>query len=70
MDDRTIIRAFHDAQARRPYKLDEALVKAATPPGGDWTCIASEGDAVLCSKEHPADARCAADQRECGEVVM
>ncbi|MDE2101586.1 MAG: hypothetical protein KGL39_30350 [Patescibacteria group bacterium] len=36
----TIVRAFYDAQSRRPYLPDAALVQAATPRGGEWTVVA------------------------------
>lgn len=31
-------KAFFTAQDRRPYKFNEALIAAATPPGGSWRC--------------------------------
>ncbi len=42
-DAKAISRAFYDAEKRRPYQLDEGLIKAATPPGGDWSCEAALG---------------------------
>ncbi len=38
-----IRRAFYDAQSRRPYKSDVAIIKAVIPPGGDWSCVAAPG---------------------------
>jgi hypothetical protein len=38
-----IYRAFHQAQDRRPYKLDADLSVALTPPGGEWTATAEPG---------------------------
>ena len=47
-DDRAplIIRAFHEAQKRRPYLADDAIIKAIIPPGGDWECVATSGSVV------------------------
>lgn len=43
VDRRLIYRASLDAQSRRPYIADEALIKAVIPPGGDWTVVAEPG---------------------------
>jgi len=39
----TVREAFYAAQSHRPYKLNPDLVKAATPPGGDWHAVALPG---------------------------
>lgn len=38
-----IRRAYYDAESRRPYVGDPAIVAAAIPPGGDWDCVAEPG---------------------------
>jgi hypothetical protein len=38
-----IYRAFHQAQDRRPYRLDTSLSAALTPPGGEWIATAAPG---------------------------
>lgn len=44
MNDATTIKtAWYDAQKRRPYKSDAEVIKAITPPGGEWTCEVPEG---------------------------
>jgi hypothetical protein len=35
--------AFYEAEKARPYKMNPEIIKATTPPGGDWTCVAPEG---------------------------
>jgi hypothetical protein len=39
----TIAKAFFGAQSRRPYVLDEALIKIVIPAGGEWRCEAVDG---------------------------
>jgi hypothetical protein len=39
----TIRRAFSDATGMRPYKIDDVILKAVIPAGGDWTCEADPG---------------------------
>ena len=36
-----IRQAFYEAQSRRPYSENAEIVKAATPPGGEWECNAN-----------------------------
>lgn len=38
-----INRAFYDAQDRRPYLLDDEIIKMITPGGGAWQCVAEDG---------------------------
>ncbi len=38
-----IRKAFRDAQNMRPYKMDDTILQAVIPPGGDWTCEAVPG---------------------------
>lgn len=43
-DAATVVRnAFYDAQKRRPYAADAAILKAIVPPGGEWRCVAQDG---------------------------
>jgi hypothetical protein len=44
MDEMKIVSAFHSAQKRRPYAADDKLIRAATPAGGQWQCVAQFGD--------------------------
>lgn len=44
MSDALVIsRAFYEAGLYRPYKYDAEIVKAATPLGGEWSCVAKPG---------------------------
>lgn len=42
-ESRQICEAFLAAQSRRPYRADDDLIKALTPPGGEWTTEAPVG---------------------------
>lgn len=36
-------RAYDEANSKRPFKRDEALVNMITPDGGRWICVAAAG---------------------------
>lgn len=35
--------AYFEAERRCPYAANDEIVKAATPGGGDWECVAPDG---------------------------
>lgn len=38
-----VVIALYGSQSRRPYMVDQIILKAVIPPGGDWRCEARNG---------------------------
>jgi hypothetical protein len=64
-----IARAFCDAQARRPYKHNAAIVQAATPPGGDWSVVFCAGAATRSVMWRSTEVALINPQRSLGDMV-